>query len=44
MAVYTSPAGTSKPLVKILKWWMSASMDSSMRALGGGVTFLSWAR
>ena len=43
-ATYTSPTGTLKPSVNSLKWWISASIDSSMRARGGGVTFLSWMR
>ena len=44
IATYTSPSGTLNPSVKILKWWINASIDSSMRARGGGVTFLSWMR
>ncbi|GAC1496073.1 MAG: hypothetical protein NVS1B2_15720 [Vulcanimicrobiaceae bacterium] len=34
---YVSPAGTRKPSVNSLKWWMSASMDSSMRPPAGTV-------
>ena len=30
MAAYAWPAGTRKPSVTILKWWISASMDSPM--------------
>ncbi|MCU1501636.1 MAG: hypothetical protein JWM12_990 [Ilumatobacteraceae bacterium] len=44
MATNTSHSVTLKPYVKIMKWWMSAYMLSSMRARGRGVTYLSWMR
>ena len=33
-AWYASPAGTLKPSVKILKWWISASIDSPRGEIG----------
>ena len=44
IGTYASPGGTRKPSVTSLKWWINASIDSSMRLRGGGVTFLSWTR